>query len=101
MGDLTSFTDWLGNEVYLGDLVVYPQRQGSAGAELILGRVLGIEQWDGQGEKPSWVSWYDDFGRRVRLQPVRRSRYGHVNDKSRPVWITITVNLTKVTSSGV
>lgn len=74
---ITSHTDWRGNVIEVGDVVLYPTGQGSSAAHMVEGVVLEFD------EGPETYSY--DKGKhcpdRMRVAPTRRSDFGQWDGK--------------------
>jgi hypothetical protein len=83
-------TDFLGQEINVGDGVIYPIAPGGT-TEMVFGEVLDI--------KGKWKEKFDGgyMVYKVQIQPRDRSRSGTwFFDKPNPVWITNAENVVKV-----
>lgn len=74
---ITSHTDWRGNVIEVGDVVLYPTGQGSSAAHMVEGVVLGFD------EGPEGTYKKD----RMRVAPTRRSGYSSTQWDGKPVVI--------------
>lgn len=112
-------TDWRGNEYGVGDLVIYARMSGRC-VEMVEARVLDIwrvfrnDDWkwerlpDGTRSPKLKGTWnyetrsYDDIQDpddelRVKLQPTGKgSRFRSYTEEFKPVTLTITENVTKI-----
>jgi len=73
---ITSHTDWRGNLIEVGDVVLYPAQSGSNAAHLVEGVVLGFDEGP-----ETYVYGVWDKPDRMRVAPTRRSDFGQWDGK--------------------
>lgn len=82
--------DWLGQEIEVGDLVLWPRQMGHM-LEMAIGQVTEFL------EVPhAYIT--GKVIQKVRIQPTGTSRYPNQHSSGRPILIEITKNLTKYRS---